>query len=115
MFAFNFWGAVGFWKADSGDGADVVRFLGVPAVVWGIVGFIALGGLVLARAWRALREGADEGRVLVFGGVALTLVSFAVVTRVHERYLFLPLALLAVLVANRWMRRAFVVLPVCTW
>jgi 4-amino-4-deoxy-L-arabinose transferase-like glycosyltransferase len=110
VFAFNLWGSVGFWKADSGDGSDVVRFLGIPAVVWGIVGFIALGGLVLARAWRALREGADEGRVLVFGGVALTLVSFAVVTRVHERYLFLPLALLAVLVPNRWMRRAFVVL-----
>jgi dolichyl-phosphate-mannose--protein O-mannosyl transferase len=110
VFAFNLWGGIGFWKADSGNGADVIRILGIPAVIWGIVGFIALGGLVLARSWRALREGVDEGRVLVFGGVALTLVSFAVVTRVHERYLFLPLALLAVLVANRWMRRAFVVL-----
>jgi 4-amino-4-deoxy-L-arabinose transferase-like glycosyltransferase len=110
VFAFNLWGAVGFWKPDSGDGADVVRILGVPAVIWGIVAFIALGGLVLARAWRALREGSDEGRVLVFGGVAITLVAFVVVTRVHERYLFLPLALLAVLVGQRWMRRAFVVL-----
>ena len=110
VFAFNFWGAVGFWKPDSGDDADVIRILGVPAVICGIVAFIALGGLVLARAWRALRDGTDEGRVLLFGGVALTLVSFAVVTRVHERYLFLPLALLAVLVGNRWMRRAFVVL-----
>lgn len=110
VFAFNLWGAVGFWKADSGPGADVVRFLGVPAVIWGIVAFIALGGLVIARAWRALREGHDEGRVLVFGGVAITLVSFAVVTRVHERYLFLPLALLAALVLHRWGRRAFVVL-----
>jgi hypothetical protein len=110
VFAFNLWGAVGFWRPDSGDGADVVRIFGVPAVILGIVGFIALGGVVLARAWRALRAGEDEARVLVFGGVALALVAFAVVTRVHERYLFLPLALLAALIANRWMRRAFFVL-----
>jgi dolichyl-phosphate-mannose--protein O-mannosyl transferase len=121
VFAFNFWGAIGFWKADSGN-ENVVRILGIPAVIWGIVLFIALGGLVLARAWRALSDGEDEGRVLVFGGVALTLVSFAVVTRVHERYLFLPIALLAVFAAHRaggdprtprrWLRRALVVLSV---
>jgi 4-amino-4-deoxy-L-arabinose transferase-like glycosyltransferase len=110
VFAFNFWGAVGFWKPDSGNAPEAIRILGVPAVIVGIVAFIVIGGLVGVRSWQALRGGQDEGRVLVFGGVAMALVSFAVVTRVHERYLFLPLALLAVLTANRWLRRAFVVL-----
>ncbi len=110
IFAFNFWGAVGFWRPDSG--ADAYTFLGVAVVWWGIALFVSFGALVLARAWASLRSGQDEGRVLFFGGVAITLVSFAVVTRVHERYLFLPVALLATLSGLRWLRRAFVALSV---
>ena len=111
VFAFNLWGTVGFWKPDS-KGADAIRFLGVPALYWGMALFVAAGALVLGRAWAALREGQDEGRVLFVGGAAMSLVSFAVVTRVHERYLFLPLALCATLIGIKWFRRAFVVLSV---
>ena len=112
VFAFNLWGAVGFWKPDSGRAEGVVRFLGVPAVAWGIALFVVLAAAVCVLAWRALRAGVDEGRVLFFGGAATALVAFAIVTRIHERYLFLPLTMLAVLIGIRWIRRGFVVLSV---
>jgi dolichyl-phosphate-mannose--protein O-mannosyl transferase len=110
VFAFNLWGAVGFWRPDSGK--DAVSFLGVPVVVWGIVAFVAIGALILGRAWSSLRHGVDQGRVLIFGSVALTLVGFAVVTRIHERYLFMPLALGAMLISHRFLQRAFIALSV---
>jgi Gpi18-like mannosyltransferase/sugar lactone lactonase YvrE len=108
VFAFNGWGFVGFWRPDSGS--DAFRIFGIPALVFGLLAFSVGGALILYRAWRSLRSGEDEGRVLVFGCASITLLGFAVLTRVHERYLFLPLALIAVLVGRRWMRRAFVVL-----
>lgn len=108
VWAFNGWGVLGFWRADSG--ADAFRIIGIPALLWGLALFAAAGSFVLYRAWRSLRAGQDEGRVLVFGSIALTLVGFAVLTRVHERYLFLPVALLAVFVGLPWMRRVFAAL-----
>ena len=108
VFAFNGWGITGFWRPDSG--AEAFRVLGVPAFVWGLALFSLGAALVLARAWQSLRAGEDEGRVLVLGSAAITMVGFAVLTRVHERYLFLPMALLAVFVGVRWLRRAFLAL-----
>ena len=109
VFAFNFWGTLAFWRADL-HGSNVLRILGVPALYWGLA-FFAIGiVIVLRRAWAALREGSDEARVLVFGSMALSLVGFAVLTRIHERYLFLPLALGVALLGTRWMRRAVALL-----
>ncbi|MGH2759556.1 MAG: phospholipid carrier-dependent glycosyltransferase, partial [Actinomycetota bacterium] len=110
VFAFNGWGIAGFWRPDSGP--DAVRIFGLPALAWGLALFSLGAAMVLARAWQSLRTGEDEGRVLVFGSAAITMVGFAVLTRVHERYLFLPLTLLAVFVGVRWLRRAFVALSV---
>jgi predicted membrane-bound dolichyl-phosphate-mannose-protein mannosyltransferase len=109
VFAFNFWGAIDYWRPDL-HGANVLKILGVPALYWGLAFFAAGIAFVLRRAWRALRAGEDEGRVLVFGSFALSLVGFALLTRIHERYLFLPLALGAAFISVRWMRRAFVLL-----
>jgi Gpi18-like mannosyltransferase/predicted membrane-bound dolichyl-phosphate-mannose-protein mannosyltransferase len=109
VWAFNLWGAVGFWKHDT-SGSDVVRLFGVPALYVGL-GAFALGMLLVAyRLWRALDEGEHEGRATVFAAVAMTCVPFAVLTRIHERYLFLALACLAPLVAYRQLRRALVLL-----
>ncbi len=110
VFAFNFWGVLGFWKPDSGS--DAFEILGLPALYWGLALFMAGTAAVIFRAWSALKRGEDEGRVLAFGSLALTLVGFAVLTRIHERYLFLPLALAATLIGIRWIRRAFIGLSV---
>jgi len=106
VFAFNFWGVFDFWRADL-TGNNVLRFFGIPALYVSLVFFAVAIVLVLRRSWRALRDGEDEGRVLVFGSLALSLVGFALLTRIHERYLFLPLALAATLIGYGWMRRAF--------
>jgi predicted membrane-bound dolichyl-phosphate-mannose-protein mannosyltransferase len=108
VFAFNGWGIAGFWRPDSG--ADAFKVIGLPAFAVGLALFSFGGALVCARAWQSLRSGEDEGRVLVFGAAAVTLVGFAVLTRVHERYLFLPLALLGAFFAVRWLKRAFIAL-----
>lgn len=106
LFAFNLWGAFGFWRADVGN--DALRFLGVPAFAWGLALFSLAGSMVLARAWRSLSDGRHEGRVLLFGGVSLSLVGFVFLTRIHERYLFVPVALCAALVGGRLLGRLFV-------
>jgi hypothetical protein len=108
VFAFNLWGALGFWQADVGPGA--VRFLGLPAVVWGLSAFVLGGAVLLARAWKALRDGEDEGRVLFVGSASIVLLGFAVLTRIHERYLFLALGLLVVFVTVRGLRLLVLVL-----
>lgn len=112
LFAFNLWGAVHFWRPgnlffmpDSGRGA--YRILGSPAVAVGAFAFAVIGSYVCYRTWAALRRGIDEARAAYFGAVAISLVAFAVLTRVHERYLFLALALGAVFVTDRVPRAVF--------
>ena len=104
VFAFNFWGAVGFWRPDSGR--DAVQLFGLPAATIGLIVFSIAAVLVLLRVWRALETGETQPRTLAFGGIALTLVGFATLTRIHERYLFVAVALLAAFVSSRRMRWA---------
>jgi len=107
--AFNFWGALGFWIPDL-QGAIVYTLLGVPALWIGVLLFLAGTVAQLVRAWRALANREGDGRVLVFGFAAFTCLTFAVLTRIHERYLFDAVPALAVFVASRPMRRALVAL-----
>ena len=106
---FNFWGALGFWIPDL-EGPNAYTLLGVPALWIGVLLFAAGTVALLARAWRALADHEGDGRVLVFGLAAFTCLTFAVLTRVHERYLFDAIPALAVFVASRRMRRALVAL-----
>jgi hypothetical protein len=108
LFAFNLWGVLGSWRPDVGT--DALRVFGVPAFVVGLALFSLSGALVMARAWRSLVSGEDRGRVLVFGSVALSLVGFVFLTRIHERYLFVPVVLAAALVGARRLRGAFAAL-----
>jgi predicted membrane-bound dolichyl-phosphate-mannose-protein mannosyltransferase len=107
VFAFNLWGVVGFWRKDSG--AEAFSVGGIAAVWIGLALFAAGGAFVLVRAWRALRDGHSEGRVLAFGGAAIVFVAFVTLTRIHDRYLFLAVGLLAGFLAFQKLRRAFLV------
>jgi Gpi18-like mannosyltransferase len=102
--AFNLWGLLGFWVPDL-VGPNVYTVLGISAFWIGLALFAAGTAAILVRAWHALARGVTEGRVLVFGCAALTCLSFAVLTRVHERYLYLAIPCLAVFVAQRVWRR----------
>jgi Gpi18-like mannosyltransferase len=92
--AFNLWGIVGFWRPDS-----TYRILGALALLAGIV-------FVLWTAHRAIERGADEARVLTVAAASTSLLAYALLTRMHERYMFLSLAVLAPLVFERRLRLA---------
>ena len=108
VWAFNFWGVAGFWRDDTGPNA--FRLFGTAAVSVGIVVFCAAVSYVLVRAYRALVQRGREAEVMLAGGAAVVCLSFALLTRIHERYLFLGLACLAPLVVYPRIRVAFAAL-----
>jgi Gpi18-like mannosyltransferase len=107
--AFNLWGAVGFWRHDS-TGDHVLRVAGIPAYYVGTLAFLAVVVLVLWRVHRALNRGANEARMLTVTTAVVSLLAFTLLTRVHERYMFLSLVCLAPLVFARPLRLAYVAL-----
>jgi dolichyl-phosphate-mannose-protein mannosyltransferase len=112
--AYNIWGAVGFWRPDShGKSAawgELVAVAGVPALYVGILALAAGAVLVLWLADRAIERGGYEAPILTAAAAALSLLAFALLTRMHERYMFYSLAVLVPLVVIRPLRLAFVAL-----
>jgi hypothetical protein len=108
LWAFNTWGAVAFYQPDVGPGSLTVG--GVPAFYVGTLAFAVLGAFVVRRAWRWLASGTDPHAVLLLGVAAATCCGFAVLTRMHERYLYLAVAMLAPFVGRRRLGAAFVLL-----
>jgi dolichyl-phosphate-mannose-protein mannosyltransferase len=108
--AFNLWGAIGFTRRDSPGSGDYVAVAGIPALYFGMLAFAAGAILVLWRAHAAIERRADEPRVLTIAAAAMSLLAFALLTRMHERYMFYSLAFLAPLVFVRPVRLAFAAL-----
>jgi len=102
LWAFNVWGALGFYRPDVGPGA--VRVGGLPAYYVGLAAFAAVTLALMVRAWRCCARGVDASAIAVFGVVAISCVAFALLTRMHERYLYLAVAGLAPLVGYRRFR-----------
>jgi dolichyl-phosphate-mannose-protein mannosyltransferase len=110
LWAFNLWGAVGFYRPDAGP--DALTVAGLAAYPLGLAAAGA-GTLAIAlRSWRSLspERGGEEGAVALFGAVAVTCAAFALLTRMHERYLFLAVAGLAPFVGYRRLRWSLAVL-----
>jgi len=107
--AFNFWGAIAFWRHDT-SGAGVMRLGGVPVIYVGALLFVAATVWVLREVHRALRRGLDQARVLVVGAAVESLLGYTFLTRMHERYLFLTLACLAPLLFIRQLRLIYAAL-----
>jgi Gpi18-like mannosyltransferase len=101
--AFNLWGAVGFWRNDS-VGDDVVTIAGVSPLHVGMLAFAVGLGLTLWRLHRALERGAHEGRALMVAAAVVSVLAYALLTRMHERYMFLSLACLSPLAFIRPLR-----------
>ena len=109
--AFNFWGIIAFWRNDA-TGDHVLKILGLPALYLGTVAFLASIVWVLLKMHRALARGLDEARVLLTGAAVLSLLGFTLLTRMHERYLFLALICVAPLLFVRQMRLTYAALSV---
>ena len=114
--AFNFWGLFGFFRRDSENYWDgqtsVVKVLGMKASTFGtIVVFLGIVAL-LGVAHYAIRRGCHQGRTLLATAVAINLLAYTMLTRMHERYMFPVLACLAPLLVWRWFRAAYWTLSV---
>jgi|GEM_PF-442411 len=109
--AFNFWGLFGFFQRDSDlywDGqTDVVTVLGMKAQTFG--NLLVLIGIfvVLWLTHRAIARGVDRARAVVAGAVAMNLIAYTLLTRMHERYMFPVLACLAPLALWKGFRSAY--------
>jgi hypothetical protein len=108
LWAFNVWGAVGFYRHDVGPGAVMVG--GVAAYYVGLAAFAAATIALMVRAWRSFARRVDATAVAVFGVLAVTCVAFALLTRMHERYLYLAVAGLAPFVGHRPFRRVLAIM-----
>lgn len=111
LWAFNLWGATGFYRFDAGSEAVTVR--GVAALQVGLVAFAAATIAIAGRAWQSLARRIDASAVALFGAVALTCAAFALLTRMHERYSYLAVVAFAPFVGYRPFRRALTILSVC--
>jgi dolichyl-phosphate-mannose-protein mannosyltransferase len=108
LWAFNVWGAVGFYRRDVGPVALSIG--NVAAFYVGLAAFAVATVAIMIRAWRSLGRGVDATAVAVLGAVATTCVAFALLTRMHERYLYLAVAGLAPLVGHRRFGRALLIM-----
>jgi len=101
--AFNFWGAIAFWRHDA-SGGNVLRIAGVPAIDVAVLLFAAATAWLLWQVHRAIERGVDQARVLIVGAATESLLGYTFLTRMHERYLFLTLACLAPVLFVRQVR-----------
>jgi dolichyl-phosphate-mannose-protein mannosyltransferase len=108
--AFNLWGIVGFWRHDSPGHGSYVSVVGIPAVNVALAALAVGLVVILWRMHRRLERGGDHARLLTAAAAATSLLAFAVLTRMHERYMFYALAFLAPLVFVRPLRLAYAAL-----
>ncbi|MGH9258174.1 MAG: hypothetical protein ACRD3C_26735 [Vicinamibacterales bacterium] len=111
LWAFNVWGAAGFYRPDVGAGA--VRIGGVAAMYVGLAAFALMTAAIVVRCWKSLVNGLEPETVVLFGAAAMTCAAFSLLTRMHERYLYLAVVALTPLVADRRFRWALAVLSIC--
>jgi len=83
--AYNFWALPGFWKPDT------VPHMGLSYQTWGIIAFVIFAAFIM---WQLHRR--YEQKAALFAAFLLMFGFFMLVTRMHERYLFPALALLAI-------------------
>jgi dolichyl-phosphate-mannose-protein mannosyltransferase len=111
LWAFNFWGIAGFYRGDTGSGATTIA--GISAFAVGLILFTLAACATVVRSWRSLARRVPEVAVATFGAVAMTCLGFALLTRTHERYLYLAVVALAVFVGRPAFWWAFAGLSLC--
>jgi Gpi18-like mannosyltransferase len=107
--AFNLWGVIGFWRPDS-TGHDAVALAGISAARLGVLLFLAGTAFVIWRTHRAIEQGTREALALTIAAAAVALLAYVVLTRMHERYMFMSLAILAPLAFIRQLRLVYTAL-----
>jgi Gpi18-like mannosyltransferase len=101
--AFNLWGLVGSWRNDQ-SGTNVMSLAGVHVLWVGTLLFLVAAAAVLWQVHRELERGAVEARLFLLGSAVTSLLGYALLTRMHERYVFTSVVLFAPLVFARPFR-----------
>lgn len=109
MWSYNLWGVLGPWEHDL-QGDSVLYIAGIPSFYFGLLLFAIGISLVMWQAWRALKAGLPETTVLLFTAAASSAMAFALLTRMWERYLLVPIVCLAPLLFFRRLWRPYAVL-----
>ncbi|MBI3485984.1 glycosyltransferase family 39 protein, partial [Candidatus Daviesbacteria bacterium] len=78
-FAFNFWGLFGNWQN------DLIAFLNLKLILWGIILFSVTLGLILIKKPFLIKF---KSPFIYLTTAISVLVFFTFLTRMHERYLF---------------------------
>jgi len=110
LWAFNIWGVFGFYRRDVEPNALTVG--GVPAYYIALSVFAVAVAALMVLAWRSLSRRVDAKAVALFGAVAVTCTAFALLTRMHERYLYFAVVGLAPFAAYAIFRRALALVSV---
>ncbi len=98
LYAYNFWGVVGFWINDS--------------QTWQILSYQHWGQIMLTIYWGILLYQYFKGKLSVYSTAALaTLAFFFLPTRIHERYLYPGLVFL-IIAASQFKSRLIILLTI---
>jgi Gpi18-like mannosyltransferase len=111
LWAFNLWGAIGFYRFDVGP--EAVAVAGIGALHIGLFAFTLATIAIMVRCWQSLMRRVDPNAVALFGAVAVTCAAFVLLTRMHERYNYLAVVALAPFVGLRPFRWALVIVSLC--
>ena len=90
--AYNLWALVGFWQRDD------LTVGGLSLQMWGLAAFVLFAVIVL---WLYRRRVDSESSI--FASFLLVFGFFMLMTRIHERYLFPALAILALALPLRFV------------
>ena len=94
--AFNLWGVVGFWRNDSVGRPRRLRRRHLCASTSGLLLFAAGTGVRALADPRGDRDAVRRRqRALTVAAASVALLAFALLTRMHERYMFLALVVFA--------------------
>jgi Gpi18-like mannosyltransferase len=105
--AFNLWGLLGLWRNDATPTlmpGGVMTVAGIHALNFGLLAFATAAIVVLWQLHRAVRHGLEQSRIMFAAAAVLSLLGYTVLTRMHERYMFVALASFAPLVFARSYR-----------
>jgi hypothetical protein len=109
MWSYNLWGLLGPWQHDL-NGDSVLYVAGVPSLYFGLLLFVLGVSVVMQHAWRELSAGMPQTTILLFSACASSAIGFAVLTRMWERYLLLPIVCLAPLLFFGRFWRSYILL-----
>jgi len=112
--AFNFWGMFAFFRGDAEPWGDATEF----SVWWLSSQLVGLLLFVVGTAWciwalhRSLRRGGDLATNVLWAAVAVSMLAYTFLTRMHERYALAGIVLATPLVALPKFRRWYVAMSI---